>query len=676
MKAAFLEVANRIAHRLASRALTHNRRSSWQVVALVWPPAEGEKGFRIERAGPSLYDGLAGIALFFLEAHRATGERKYIRLAEQSILHACELLHATGETRAGFFHGSTGVAYVLTRIGVHTGEEQFVDLARKLLRECVWSATESSVDLVGGRAGVLAGILAVHRLDPDQQLLDQATEIGADLVLRARRGAFGWSWGNHVIRARDLTGVSHGASGIAHVLLELYCDTRDDRFRYAAQQGFAYEREFFHTPPGNWLDLRHDEDLKTETAEQGARSSAYVPRFMTAWCHGAPGMCMARVRAHKILGQTCFRDEVQDALAATKRATQAFPSDHDFSLCHGTAGRCEALLYATQHLPGFDATDFVRHIVEDAAERFDRPDAAWPCRSTGGITDPSLMVGESGIGHLFLQLAGSHPTPVLLIDSKEENSRVNGDGMGWSPVAARLRSEYVTGYFGRILSVMARVFSCDQASSISGKRAEVTNEIETVFRAINGAIETEPRLSVREQLRDAFAPERARFELAKNIPNQCDEVRADSARQPIDNWNDCWAALASHVRLVRTNVDWEVPPNSLHASLGNHDGVTYLVFGREGLTHLHRLTPFAATVLRSFQGGCSVTTALCRIAEMVPPEVSNCQHLVEEQLAAAYRFGLLEVHPVDKSISRNTDHESMNSDAVRDVPDLPSISLR
>ena len=64
--------------------------------------------------------------------------------------------------------------------------------------------------------------------------------------------------------------------------------TGKERFRTAACAAIAYERSLFSPETGNWPDLR---ELKTsrQTGDDDQQ------RFMMAWCHGAPGIGLARL---------------------------------------------------------------------------------------------------------------------------------------------------------------------------------------------------------------------------------------------------------------------------------------------------------------------------------------------------------------------------------------------
>jgi lantibiotic modifying enzyme len=101
---------------------------------------------------------------------------------------------------------------------------------------------------------------------------------------------------------------------------------RSEYFR-AAEAALGYERSLFDTEARNWPDLRHD------TPGQS---------FMVSWCHGAPGIALARMclRDTPLWDANC-RSELRDALSTTSVALA--PED---SLCCGRSGRAAILRMA------------------------------------------------------------------------------------------------------------------------------------------------------------------------------------------------------------------------------------------------------------------------------------------------------------------------------------------
>ena len=65
---------------------------------------------------------------------------------------------------------------------------------------------------------------------------------------------------------------------------------------------------------------------------------------MTAWCHGAPGIGLARLRSLPHLDDATSRAEIGTALATT--LAEGFGRNH--SLCHGDLGNLDFVVQAAE----------------------------------------------------------------------------------------------------------------------------------------------------------------------------------------------------------------------------------------------------------------------------------------------------------------------------------------
>jgi lantibiotic modifying enzyme len=318
--------------------------------------------------------------------------------------------------QTSFYSGYVGVAYICQRLADLLDEPVLVERALELLDRLADVDLESQgLDLLNGYAGAIPALLYLGRAHRRQDLLDRAVLHGERLLKTARRSPFGWSWPtmSHALKRQsevpDLLGFSHGTSGIAWALLELHIETRDDRFREGIEQAFCYERHWFDSEHQNWPDFR---PLHDNTA-----SSKQEPAFMTAWCHGAPGVGLARLRAYQALGNGVYRQEAELAVQTTARSVeQALTSSQaSFCLCHGLAGNADVLLYADRILntPGY------RQLAEQAgcfgAERYHANQASWPCGVMGGGETPGLFLGLAGIGYFYLRLHQPDAVPPITI---------------------------------------------------------------------------------------------------------------------------------------------------------------------------------------------------------------------------------------------------------------------
>jgi lantibiotic modifying enzyme len=342
---------------------------------------------------PELYGGTSGIALFLGRLHAATGERIFRLTALGALRHALAgVADIPGPQRHGLYTGVPGVAYAAQCLGEH---EQAFRLMKELAAD---EPMPESVDLIGGSAGVIAASLALHRGSKEGFLLDLAARHGQWLVDRGVRSADGLSWDTGLASAkRNMTGLAHGAAGIAWALLELFQVTGEQEFRSASEDGFRYERNCF-TEERGWPDFR------SEPLE-----------YHAWWCHGAAGIGLSRLRAWQVLGHETYRNEAEAALELTER--KLAEPDFNYSLCHGKSGDAELFLYASEVLGG----DAYRAIAERAAtegmERYEKKRMPWPSGLWNGADTPGLMLGEAGIGYFYLRLHDPARTPSVLLVS-------------------------------------------------------------------------------------------------------------------------------------------------------------------------------------------------------------------------------------------------------------------
>jgi lantibiotic modifying enzyme len=184
----------------------------------------------------------------------------------------------------------------------------------------------------------------------------------------------------------------------------LYRRTEETRFLEGALEAFRYENHWFQPAEDNWPDFRwHD------------GSDAPAP-CMVAWCHGAPGIGLARLAALRIRGGASLRNDVEAAVRASKRALvdPDGPPDPDFCLCHGQAGIAAFLLSAGAALGDVEAREVALTTAATAARRFAGAPHTWPVGARR-VSSPSLMTGLAGIGYFYLGLADPRLPSILLI---------------------------------------------------------------------------------------------------------------------------------------------------------------------------------------------------------------------------------------------------------------------
>jgi type 2 lantibiotic biosynthesis protein LanM len=369
--------------------------------------------FKIERFAfrpldDTLYSGTCGIALFLAALEHRTGNGDFHELAlgalrsTQSLLDQKDPIMAQRLARHQGLGGAVGLGstvYSCVKIAQFLREPGLLDTAH---RASEWISPElieadRSLDLMGGAAGTLLGLLALYREIPEPAILAKAVACGQHLLRqRTRIDGVPRAWAT--LKETPMTGLSHGAAGIAYALLRLYAVTGDPDYLAAAQEGIAYERSVFSPTAGNWPDFR------IQTATQ--------PAFGESWCHGAPGIGLARLGGLSVLDTPEVRQDIDAALSTTR---QVSPDDVDH-LCCGTLGRVETLLVAADLLDRPDWLEMEQKRAAWVVKRAQHLGAyqLFPDLPTG-VFNPIFFQGTAGIGYELLRLADPKGLPSILL---------------------------------------------------------------------------------------------------------------------------------------------------------------------------------------------------------------------------------------------------------------------
>jgi lantibiotic modifying enzyme len=416
--ACFLDQAQRIGEDICRDAVWHEDRCNW-VGAVREEVAPGQPAIAYAALGPDLYGGTSGVALFLAHLHAATGDEAARRSALGAIrqaFHAAELGRVAGFP--GLFSGQLGIALAAAEVG-ETLDEPALTRAASGLALGMDPFGPNDFDLLSGRAGGIAGLLALSGILGEERLVGAASLLGDELLAAGQRSDAGLSWPTTGYPTHgNLTGFSHGAAGAGYALATLFARTGDDRARRGAVDAFAYEASLFDPTTCNWPDLRAHAGTPAGTAS-----------FAAFWCHGAPGIALSRLAALEVLGREPYEAEALAAVTTTvDSVTAALPTlSGSFSLCHGLAGNAEVLLAAQAVLSPEDRSwrDLAHRVARAGIQRYGGGAEPWPDGTYGGTT-PNLFLGLAGIGLFYLRLHDPLvPTPLI------------PGGMSWAGEAPR-----------------------------------------------------------------------------------------------------------------------------------------------------------------------------------------------------------------------------------------------
>ncbi|MDE1812250.1 MAG: hypothetical protein KGH85_05220 [Thaumarchaeota archaeon] len=430
----FLHAAEIIGDKLCDEAFWFDDRCNWigraldDVIDRNSPPAN-------MALLPDLYGGTSGIALFLSNLYLLTKKDVYKKTSEGSIIQALSRLEDLPViSRFGVYSGQLGIAYSSYKVGLSLDLPPLIEKSSQILRNLYANMeTEHLMDIITGNAGAIPTLLYMNELLDEEYVLDFAFKLGKELILSAVKESSGWSWdyrANGVKNSiHNLTGYAHGAAGIGCALFELFEKTDNREFFEGAIQAFKYEDAWFNKKFDNWPDFRTYLDPNRSSINSNSTHTSSIQSenkqysYAVAWCHGAPGIGLSRLRVSQILKDEKYQDDIHASLRIIKGVVERIINidenathNNDFSLCHGLAGLGEILLYATSVLGDESYFFLTQKLGSYGVEKFQKRGLPWPCGVKTSET-PGLMLGTAGIGNFYLRLhdADKVTTPLIII---------------------------------------------------------------------------------------------------------------------------------------------------------------------------------------------------------------------------------------------------------------------
>ena len=392
LRSRLIEGARAVGGWLERMALTDGRHATW--ISLEYR----SRRWSMVPAPEDLYAGLPGIALFLGFLGELAGDERATGLARAAVASLAARLPAeegSGPVNIGLFQGWGGIAWALAQLGALWRDPGLLEQAgRAAERIAALLDRDEDLDVVGGAAGAIAGLLAVG----SQPALEVAAACGERLLATARPYGAGLAWLTRVASDTPQTGFSHGAAGIGLALLRLGTATGDARFTDAGRAAFAWEREAFWPELERLLDAGGDIPLPLEST------------VAMAWCYGAPGVGLARLAALPhlpVADRPAAAAELERSVGLTLE--RGFGRNH--CLCHGDLGNLDLLLAADLAAAG-ELSPPARQRAQEVLASIERD--GWICGTRGAVESPALMNGLAGIGYGLLRLAAPARVPSVL----------------------------------------------------------------------------------------------------------------------------------------------------------------------------------------------------------------------------------------------------------------------
>lgn len=313
----------KIVHRICSRAIIREQSAGWAGLQF-WDNGH----WNLRSGGIYLYDGISGIVLFLakylhdFEEKNASAEEIYhlavLRLkAYTDEIHKKQIYDKNLLT--GIVNGESSVVYTYLYLFKLTGKRVWMIYAEKhfSIIERVWKE-DSQLDYLSGNAGAIVVAVMLYKETGNLKYYEIAADMEKDLWKKGQETGNGYGWR---LKGTDgpLAGMSHGNSGFLMAYAALYECNHKAEYADKIQLLLRYEDSLYSEKAGNWKDLR----------ESSGES------FMNAWCHGAPGILLSRMKLEEL-----FPEDMQIKKDRLNAADSLFYGEQDekICLCHGMSG--------------------------------------------------------------------------------------------------------------------------------------------------------------------------------------------------------------------------------------------------------------------------------------------------------------------------------------------------
>lgn len=383
----------------AIRDITREIESSAVIVAedIGWLDVNDDKsGYQgiIDAVDQSLYSGIAGISIFLAYAGKlgiSEDERGCVDLCLKKLLGPLAAPRTISDWSA--FGGAMGTIYALVHLACLSGDRMIVDeLTRIELPSESQLLRNEHHDIIAGHAGTILAMLRAFEATGREEYIVLATRLGHRLV-ELRESDEDSCWWVSPEFGVALTGFAHGAGGIAFALNELGAQTGEMVFSDVARKALNFEQRTYDFAHSDWPDRRPEPG----SGEAGSNIAA------DAWCHGRPGIWLARGLAGGPgvpENETCHPQRLVD----TKVGSDC--------LCHGALGNLDIAITLERSA---DAASFDSAVLHRAAEIASGIiDGTSRSGLRSGIATPGLMLGLSGMGLSLLRCLYPEQVPSCL----------------------------------------------------------------------------------------------------------------------------------------------------------------------------------------------------------------------------------------------------------------------
>jgi len=387
-----IEASKEIGDILISKAIFHEKTQTinWLDIQNTFPT------WNIGPQGISLYNGLAGNAVFLSSLYLATKDIKYQEILHR-ILNTIKLdIDKISNSSSSVFNGMISLAYLYVFLYRQTKDKSMLQNSINIINEYKEKILQNtSYDIIDGLAGILVVVLNIFELSKDIELEDLSIKIGKDIIknIRIEKEIAYWKKGNN--DELMIAGFSHGLAGVSYALGKLYKMTNYKDHISIIDNLIEVENNYYNGDIENWIDLRSEDILNSNNSP-------------IHWCHGATGIGLSRLKNKDIIDTS---DDIDKALKTIIKNGLYRDSD---CLCHGNLGNIELLLEIYKE--NNDIKIYNKAVTRaNEVIKENKNDQRYKNGVGQDFDSVNFMLGLSGIGYEFLRLSNPEKYPSVLL---------------------------------------------------------------------------------------------------------------------------------------------------------------------------------------------------------------------------------------------------------------------
>ena len=285
--------------------------------------------WKLAPIGLDLYDGVGGIAIFLASVNRTHPSELYektFKWVQSKLFHYTDgnvfPVQNLRTKDSGILKGEGSIIYTYIILYRITGDKKFLFYAEKhfskfeeIILQC------KNPDYLSGNAGAIIVLTKLYAETNNRKYLDAAEILAENIWKMAKKQKNGYGIVSDEDKLPPLAGMAHGTSGYIMAYAYLYEKIPSEEYYERIIALLTYENSLFDEKTGNWRDLR----------KIGTDGN------MLAWCHGAPGIALARVKLSSI---EIFKKnrEIEIDIVKCFSAFECSQENDSLCLCHGLSG--------------------------------------------------------------------------------------------------------------------------------------------------------------------------------------------------------------------------------------------------------------------------------------------------------------------------------------------------